>query len=96
MDLQPNLGKAGGNHTHIDTKYYKENKRMKKVFGPLPHNKLCLALVSHVFLHTFLALHSSARNHATQFSMFFSCSKRFRNNYVILQCHRTKPIFFAL
>ncbi len=33
-------------------------------------NKLCPALISLVFLHTFLALHSCARNHATWFSMF--------------------------
>ncbi len=31
------------------------------------------------FCTPFLALHSSARNHATQFSMFFSSSKNLKN-----------------
>jgi hypothetical protein len=41
-----------------------------------PPNELCLELVSLVFLHTFFSLaHSSARNHATRFSMFFNKSE---------------------
>jgi hypothetical protein len=34
-------------------------------------NKLCQALISLDLCRPFLALHSSARNHATWFSMFF-------------------------
>jgi hypothetical protein len=38
------------------------------------------------FCTPFSALHSSARNHATQFSMFFSSSKKSEERSVVLQC----------
>jgi len=43
------------------------------------------------FCTPFLALHSSARNHATRFSMFFSSSKRLKNHSIV----SSAPLFWA-
>jgi hypothetical protein len=47
MDLQPNIARSGENHSHIDTNYYKENKRMKNVFSPVHYFKVVMGGPTH-------------------------------------------------
>jgi hypothetical protein len=63
----------------LSSLYFVNNHFVQEDLSHVPGEALIRRWFALSFCTLFLALHSSARNHATRFSMFFSSSKKVKN-----------------